>query len=206
VELSFAAGLPPTLIYVGGDEALRDDAVRMAERLGSAGCEVELEVWSRMFHVWPMFARILPEVRAAIAGIGAAIASISLPRGSCITAARTIPARKRMHLGNAGSLGADGGGGLRAEGLGRSEERSPEKGRHSGRIQGPDGLRSPDLDLGCGSSGSPVAECVARKFKIFARDKPPRQHNTAPEDARLLIVAIVSRSRRVVEQLAQNAP
>jgi epsilon-lactone hydrolase len=65
------AGLPPTLIYVGSGEALRDDAVRMAERLRSAGCEVELEVWPRMFHVWPMFARILPEARAAIAAIGA---------------------------------------------------------------------------------------------------------------------------------------
>jgi acetyl esterase/lipase len=40
------ADLPPTLIYVGGDEAHRDDAVRMAERLRSAGCEVELEVAS----------------------------------------------------------------------------------------------------------------------------------------------------------------
>jgi epsilon-lactone hydrolase len=66
-----AAGLPPTLIHVGSDEALRDDAVRMAERLRSAGSEVQLEVWRRMFHVWPMFARILPEARAAIAGIGA---------------------------------------------------------------------------------------------------------------------------------------
>ncbi len=65
------AGLPPTLIHVGRDEALRDDAVRMAERLRAAGCEVELEVWPRMFHVWHMFARILPEARAAIAGIGA---------------------------------------------------------------------------------------------------------------------------------------
>ncbi len=65
------AGLPPTLIFVGSDEALRDDAVRMAERLRAAGCDVELEVWPRMFHVWHMFARILPEARAAIARIGA---------------------------------------------------------------------------------------------------------------------------------------
>jgi epsilon-lactone hydrolase len=43
----------------------------MAERLRSAGSEVQLEVWRRMFHVWHMFARILPEARAAIAGIGA---------------------------------------------------------------------------------------------------------------------------------------
>ncbi len=65
------AGLPPTLIHVGSDEALRDDALRMAERLRATGCEVELETWPRMFHVWHMFARILPEARAAIARIGA---------------------------------------------------------------------------------------------------------------------------------------
>ncbi|MGP8231487.1 MAG: alpha/beta hydrolase [Methylovirgula sp.] len=64
------AGLPPTLIFVGSDEALRDDAVRMAERLRAVDRDVELEVWPRMFHVWPMFARILPEGRAAIARIG----------------------------------------------------------------------------------------------------------------------------------------
>ena len=66
-----AAGLPPTLIQVGSEEALRDDSVRMAERLKAAGCEVEIEVWPRMFHVWQMFARIVPEARAAIAHIGA---------------------------------------------------------------------------------------------------------------------------------------
>jgi acetyl esterase/lipase len=65
------AGLPPTLIHVGSDEALRDDAVRMAERLRAAGREVELEVWLRVFHVWHMLARILPEGRTAIAHIGA---------------------------------------------------------------------------------------------------------------------------------------
>lgn len=64
------AGLPPSLILVASDEALRDDAVRMAERLRAAGGDVELELWPRMFHVWHMFARILPEGRAAIARIG----------------------------------------------------------------------------------------------------------------------------------------
>jgi acetyl esterase/lipase len=65
------ASLPPTLIHVGSDEALRDDAERMAERLRVGGREIELEVWPRMFHVWHMFARILPEGRAAIARVGA---------------------------------------------------------------------------------------------------------------------------------------
>ncbi|TMJ97667.1 MAG: alpha/beta hydrolase [Alphaproteobacteria bacterium] len=38
------ACLPPTLILVASDEALRDDVVRRAERLRAAGCDVELEL------------------------------------------------------------------------------------------------------------------------------------------------------------------
>lgn len=65
------AGLPPTLIFAASDEALHDDAVRMAECMRAAGRHVELEVWPRMVHDWPMFARILPEARSAIARTGA---------------------------------------------------------------------------------------------------------------------------------------
>jgi acetyl esterase/lipase len=64
------AGLPPTLIQVGSDEILHDDAVRMAEKLRAAGCQVELEIWPRMPHVWHLFASILPEARQAIARVG----------------------------------------------------------------------------------------------------------------------------------------
>jgi acetyl esterase/lipase len=64
-----ATGLPPTLILVGGDEVLRDDAVRMADNMSAAGCHVELEVWPHMWHVWPMLMRVMPEARAAIARI-----------------------------------------------------------------------------------------------------------------------------------------
>jgi monoterpene epsilon-lactone hydrolase len=64
------AGLPPSLIQVGSDEILRDDAERMAERLRCAGCAVELQVWPHMPHVWQLFARILPEGRQAIERIG----------------------------------------------------------------------------------------------------------------------------------------
>jgi epsilon-lactone hydrolase len=67
------AGLPPTLIQVGSDEILRDDAVRMAERMRAAGCRVELEVWPRMPHVWQLFARIVPEAWQAVERIGAFI-------------------------------------------------------------------------------------------------------------------------------------
>jgi epsilon-lactone hydrolase len=62
-------GLPPTLILVGGDDVLRDDAVRMAERMKAAGCAAEAEVWPGMWHVWHMLARVLPEGRAATARI-----------------------------------------------------------------------------------------------------------------------------------------
>jgi acetyl esterase/lipase len=64
-------GLPPSLIQVGSDEILRDDAERMAQNLRQAGCAAELEVWPRMPHDWLLFARILPEGRRAIERIGA---------------------------------------------------------------------------------------------------------------------------------------
>jgi len=66
-----ASRLPPTLIHAGSDEILRDDAVRMAERMRAAGCEVEIDVWPRMPHAWHLYARILPEGRQAIDRIGA---------------------------------------------------------------------------------------------------------------------------------------
>lgn len=64
------AGFPPTLLHVGGDEILRDDAVRMAEKMRRANCQVELEIWPRMPHGWHAMAPFLPEARAAIAAIG----------------------------------------------------------------------------------------------------------------------------------------
>ncbi len=64
------AGLPPTLIQAGSDEVLLDDAVRMAETMRAAGCEIELDVWPKMPHVWHLYARILPEGQQAIDRIG----------------------------------------------------------------------------------------------------------------------------------------
>jgi acetyl esterase/lipase len=63
-------GLPSTMIHVGSDEVLRDDAVRMADRMRAAGCRVELEIWPRMPHVWHVFAPVMPEARQAIKRIG----------------------------------------------------------------------------------------------------------------------------------------
>lgn len=63
-------GLPPTLIQVGSDEILLDDAKTMAERMRAAGCAAELEVWPRMPHVWQVHARLVPEARQAVKRIG----------------------------------------------------------------------------------------------------------------------------------------
>ena len=66
-------GLPPTLLQVGSDEILRDDSERMAARMREAGCDVTLEIWPRMPHVWHAFAPMMPEARRAIARVGAFI-------------------------------------------------------------------------------------------------------------------------------------
>jgi acetyl esterase/lipase len=65
------SGLPPTLLHVGSDEILRDDAVRFAANMRKADRHVELEVWTRMPHVWHAMAPFLPEASAAIERIGA---------------------------------------------------------------------------------------------------------------------------------------
>lgn len=70
------AELPPVLIQVGGDEILRDDAVRMAEKLRSRNPGSRIEVWPRMPHVWQLFVPFLPEARKAIAQIGNFIADM----------------------------------------------------------------------------------------------------------------------------------
>lgn len=63
-------GLPPVLIQVGSDEILKDDAVRMADKLRRDNPLTRLEVWPRMPHVWQLFVPVLPEAHRAIARIG----------------------------------------------------------------------------------------------------------------------------------------
>ena len=70
------AGLPPVLIQVGSDEILRDDAVRMAEKLRKENPHTRLEIWSRMPHAWQLFVPVLPEAHRAIAQIGDFIAHV----------------------------------------------------------------------------------------------------------------------------------
>jgi epsilon-lactone hydrolase len=72
-------GLPPMLIHVGDAEILLDDSTRVAERAKKAGVKVELEAWPEMFHVWHVFAKILPEGQQAIDRIGEYILAHASP-------------------------------------------------------------------------------------------------------------------------------
>lgn len=54
---------PPVLIQVGSNEALLDDARRMADALGDAG---QLRIWSDVPHVWQIFDGYIPQARAAL--------------------------------------------------------------------------------------------------------------------------------------------
>jgi epsilon-lactone hydrolase len=74
------SSFPPVLIQVGSDEILRDDAVRMAEKLQQENLRSRLEIWPRMPHAFQLFVPALPEARAAIAQIGAFISGV---RGEC---------------------------------------------------------------------------------------------------------------------------
>jgi monoterpene epsilon-lactone hydrolase len=59
-------GLPPIMIYVGGDEILRDDSVRFAEKAKGAGVDVTLRVGEGLFHCFPVCAPLFPEATQAM--------------------------------------------------------------------------------------------------------------------------------------------
>jgi epsilon-lactone hydrolase len=59
--------LPPMLLFASRHEILLDDTVRFAQRAKAAGVKVEVVLRERLPHVWPIFVRILPEGREALA-------------------------------------------------------------------------------------------------------------------------------------------
>lgn len=63
-------GLPPLLIQVGDEELLFSDATLFADKARAAGVDVTLAVWPKMWHVWHLFTRLLPEARQAVQAIG----------------------------------------------------------------------------------------------------------------------------------------
>ncbi len=63
-------GLPPLLIQATDAEVLADDARRIAERAQAGGVEVRLEMWTGLWHVWQLFAGLVPEAGDATARMG----------------------------------------------------------------------------------------------------------------------------------------
>ncbi|MFW5972334.1 MAG: alpha/beta hydrolase [Bacillota bacterium] len=59
-------GLPPTLIYVGEDETLRDDSILFAEKAEKAGVNITLRVGEGMFHCYPAVSPLFPEAKQAM--------------------------------------------------------------------------------------------------------------------------------------------
>lgn len=64
------SGLPPLFVVVGGDEALLDDAVRLARGAGISGTDVTLTIAAGMQHIFPIYAGRIPEADAAVRTIG----------------------------------------------------------------------------------------------------------------------------------------
>jgi len=62
-------GLPPTLIQVGGDELLLNDSRRFAEHAKAAGCNVQLEVYPGLWHVFQAHLGLLKAADFAMARV-----------------------------------------------------------------------------------------------------------------------------------------
>jgi monoterpene epsilon-lactone hydrolase len=61
---------PPLRIYVSDTEILLDDSRRFAERAKQQGVVVDLRVWNKMPHVWPVFVAFgIPESKTAFGEI-----------------------------------------------------------------------------------------------------------------------------------------
>ena len=73
----FAAfpGVPPVLIQASRSEILRDDTLRMAERLEAQGGRIELQLWENAPHVWQIFQGWLPEAEEALANVARFLAA-----------------------------------------------------------------------------------------------------------------------------------
>jgi epsilon-lactone hydrolase len=73
------ADLPPTLVQVGGAEALYDDAVSYVDRAVEAGADVHLQVWPGMFHAHQTMTPLVAAGTRAIDDLGRFLAAGVVP-------------------------------------------------------------------------------------------------------------------------------
>jgi acetyl esterase/lipase len=69
------SGFVPFIVHVGTDELLLDDSTRLAQRAREAGCDVTIEVWPGMQHVFQIAAGNVPEADSSVATLGAWLAA-----------------------------------------------------------------------------------------------------------------------------------
>jgi monoterpene epsilon-lactone hydrolase len=62
--------LPPILIQVGTAETMLDDSKRFYEKAKKANVDINIEIWTDMFHGWHGNAHILKDAELAIQSIG----------------------------------------------------------------------------------------------------------------------------------------
>jgi len=73
-------GCPPVFLQAAATEILRDDTLRMADRLRAEGAEVTLDLWPDGIHAWPLAGRWLPEAGQALDRIAAFLRPLTPPR------------------------------------------------------------------------------------------------------------------------------
>lgn len=71
------AGAPPVWLTVGDTEILRDDTLRLADRMRGRGAAVEVNLEHDLPHVWPIFQPYLPEAMATLRGLSGWLRSLS---------------------------------------------------------------------------------------------------------------------------------
>ncbi|MEM9121944.1 MAG: alpha/beta hydrolase [Pseudomonadota bacterium] len=70
------SGLPPTALYVTDDEILLSDSLTLRDRMEAAGVPVDFTLEEKLWHIWPVFAPILPEARQSLKEIASWIGGL----------------------------------------------------------------------------------------------------------------------------------
>jgi epsilon-lactone hydrolase len=64
------SGIAPLTIFVGSTESLLDDAMALTRAAGLADVSVRLEIWPKMFHIWPNYHQVLAQGRQGVIRAG----------------------------------------------------------------------------------------------------------------------------------------
>lgn len=67
------SNLPPLLIFAGGDEILCEDIEKFAKAAQAVGTSLDLKVYPRMWHVWQLSGKALPQTTQSLSEIAAFI-------------------------------------------------------------------------------------------------------------------------------------